>query len=78
MIVIVDIHGKVERYLKLLARYPGEPSVQLGDFGIGFPGDEPLPPCPAMPGSCAGTTTEVASGQGLLARSSFHVQARSR
>ncbi len=46
MIVIGDIHGKVDRYLKLLARHPGEPSVQLGDFGIGFPGDEPLPPLP--------------------------------
>lgn len=40
MIVIGDIHGKVDRYLKLLARHPGEPSVQLGDFGIGFPGDD--------------------------------------
>jgi hypothetical protein len=44
LIVIGDIHGKVDRYLKLLARHRGEPSVQLGDFGIGFPGDEPLPP----------------------------------
>lgn len=47
MIVIGDIHGKVDRYLKLLARHPGEPSVQLGDFGIGFPGDDPLPPLPS-------------------------------
>ena len=46
MIVIGDIHGKVDRYLKLLARHRGEPSVQLGDFGIGFPGDAPLPPLP--------------------------------
>ena len=46
MIVIGDIHGKVDRYLKLLARHRNEPSVQLGDFGIGFPGDEPLPPLP--------------------------------
>jgi predicted phosphohydrolase len=46
LIVIGDIHGKVDRYLKLLARHRGEPSVQLGDFGIGFPGDEPLPPLP--------------------------------
>jgi len=46
LIVIGDIHGKVDRYLKLLARHRGEPSVQLGDFGIGFPGDEPIPPLP--------------------------------
>ena len=46
MIVIGDIHGKTDRYLKLLVRYRGEPSVQLGDFGIGFPGDEPLPLLP--------------------------------
>ena len=46
MIVIGDIHGKVDRYLKLLARHRNEPSVQLGDFGIGFPGDEPPPPLP--------------------------------
>lgn len=37
----------MDRYLKLLARHPGESSVQLGDFGIGFPGDEPLPPLPS-------------------------------
>jgi hypothetical protein len=36
----------VDGYLKLLAHYRGEPSVQLGDFGIGFPGDGPLPPLP--------------------------------
>jgi calcineurin-like phosphoesterase family protein len=46
LIVIGDIHGKVDRYLKLLASHRGEPSVQLGDFGIGFPGDDPLPPLP--------------------------------
>lgn len=46
MIVIGDIHGKTERYLKLLSRHRGEPSVQLGDLGIGFPGDESLPPLP--------------------------------
>ena len=47
MIVIGDVHGKTDQYLKLLIRRHGEPSVQLGDFGIGFPGDEPLPPLPA-------------------------------
>ena len=46
LIVIGDIHGKIDRYLKLVVRFRGEPSVQLGDFGIGFPGDEPLPPLP--------------------------------
>lgn len=46
MIVIGDIHGKTDRYLKLLGRHRGEPSVQLGDFGIGFPGDE----LPTLPG----------------------------
>lgn len=46
MIVIGDIHGKTDRYLRLLSHFRGEPSVQLGDFGIGFPGDEPLPPLP--------------------------------
>jgi hypothetical protein len=46
LIVIGDIHGKTERYLKLLSRHCGEPSVQLGDFVIGFPGDGPLPAVP--------------------------------
>jgi hypothetical protein len=46
LIVIGDIHGKMDRYLKLVVRFRGEPSVQLGDFGIGFPGDEPLPRLP--------------------------------
>ena len=46
MIVIGDIHGKTDQYLKLLVRHRDEPSVQLGDFGIGFPGDEPLPALP--------------------------------
>lgn len=47
MIVIGDIHGKTYQYLKLLDRRRGEPSVQLGDFGIGFPGDKPLPSLPS-------------------------------
>jgi len=46
LLVIGDIHGNVASYLKLLNRYKGEPSVQLGDFGIGFLGDGPLPPLP--------------------------------
>jgi hypothetical protein len=41
MILIGDIHGKVGRYKALLNklkyRFPGESSIQLGDFGIGFP-----------------------------------------
>lgn len=36
MLVIGDIHGKYTDYLKLLYRYHGEPSVQIGDFGFGF------------------------------------------
>lgn len=36
MIVIGDIHAEYTQYLKLLSRYPGQSSVQIGDFGIGF------------------------------------------
>lgn len=37
MLFIGDIHGKVGDYLDLLARFD-EPSVQVGDFGMGFLG----------------------------------------
>lgn len=46
MLIVGDIHGKYDAYRKLLRRYRGQPSVQIGDFGIGFPGDGPLPDFP--------------------------------
>lgn len=46
MLIVGDIHGQFESYRRLLAHYKGEPSVQIGDFGIGFPGDKPLPKLP--------------------------------
>lgn len=36
MLVIGDIHGKHNEYLQLLARFPDEASIQIGDFGFGF------------------------------------------
>ncbi len=39
MIYIGDIHGKWERYLDIIARHPA--SIQVGDFGLGFPGERP-------------------------------------
>jgi hypothetical protein len=47
VLIVGDIHGKYASYLKLLRRYKAQPSVQIGDFGIGFPGDGPLPEFPA-------------------------------
>ena len=39
MLLIGDIHGKWEEYSKALEIYMPERSVQLGDFGIGFPNE---------------------------------------
>lgn len=36
MIVIGDVHGKFERYKKIVSKIPE--SIQVGDFGVGFPG----------------------------------------
>lgn len=36
MLIVGDIHGQINPYLMLLKRFPGEPSVQIGDFGFGF------------------------------------------
>lgn len=37
--VIGDVHGKVKTYQKIVRRLPaGQPSIQCGDMGIGFPG----------------------------------------
>ena len=44
MIVVGDIHGQVKTYLKLLDHYRGEPSIQVGDFGFGFPKYKELGP----------------------------------
>jgi len=43
VLIVGDIHGRTESYLKLLNRYAGEPSVQIGDFGVGF---VPIPELP--------------------------------
>lgn len=34
MLIIGDIHRNYPEYLNLLARFPGEASIQIGDFGI--------------------------------------------
>lgn len=36
MLCIGDIHGDTVSYAKLLKRYKGEPSVQIGDYGFGW------------------------------------------
>lgn len=41
MLLIGDIHGRWEDYAKILEIYRPENSVQLGDFGIGFAGEDP-------------------------------------
>ncbi len=39
LVCIGDVHGKTKEYQKIVRRLPeGQPSVQLGDVGIGFPG----------------------------------------
>ena len=42
MTLIGDVHGKWTSYLELLEENPPERSIQLGDFGWGFPGREPF------------------------------------
>jgi len=42
VLIVGDIHGKTNSYLKLLEHYK-EPSVQIGDFGAGF---VPIPVLP--------------------------------
>lgn len=41
MLLIGDIHGKWEDYARTLEIYNPERSVQLGDYGIGFHGEDP-------------------------------------
>ena len=41
MIFIGDTHGKVQDYISILELYPDQPTVQVGDFGLGFVGNEP-------------------------------------
>lgn len=38
MMFIGDIHGRFNYYLGLIANITHTPTVQVGDFGIGFPG----------------------------------------
>jgi Calcineurin-like phosphoesterase len=39
IVVIGDVHGKVETYQKIIQRMPeGQRSVQIGDMGLGFKG----------------------------------------
>jgi hypothetical protein len=38
VIIIGDIHGKTSEYVNLLKQFPGESSIQIGDFGVGFRG----------------------------------------
>lgn len=46
MLIIGDIHGRFQDYVDLLLLHPGETSIQVGDFGIGFPDAKPLPVLP--------------------------------
>lgn len=46
MIFIGDIHGEWEYYLNLVKNITHTPTIQVGDFGIGFPG-YPDPPVAA-------------------------------
>lgn len=41
MLLIGDIHGKWNQYIDILREHRPENSVQLGDFGIGFHGEDP-------------------------------------
>jgi predicted phosphodiesterase len=41
LLLIGDIHGKWEQYAKILEVYNPDRSVQAGDFGIGFRGEDP-------------------------------------
>jgi hypothetical protein len=46
MIFIGDVHGKFREYTGLLKLYKDQPSIQVGDFGIGFGfgvSGEPMP-----------------------------------
>lgn len=38
MIFVGDVHGEFEEYRRMLDTFGKEPSIQLGDMGIGFPG----------------------------------------
>jgi hypothetical protein len=39
IVVIGDLHGKSDQYQKMLRqKYNGVRTIQIGDFGIGFPG----------------------------------------
>lgn len=39
MILIGDVHGNFDRYLKIVSKY--KETIQLGDFGLGFGGNPP-------------------------------------
>ncbi len=37
MIIIGDCHGEFVRYNNLISKFPNETTIQVGDFGLGFP-----------------------------------------
>jgi len=41
MMLIGDVHGKWEKYADILKTHQPESSVQVGDFGVGFYGENP-------------------------------------
>jgi predicted phosphodiesterase len=41
LLLIGDVHGYWERYAKILEVHNPDRSVQIGDFGIGFRGEDP-------------------------------------
>jgi len=41
MMLIGDVHGKWEQYTEILKTHQPENSVQVGDFGVGFYGEDP-------------------------------------
>jgi hypothetical protein len=42
MIVIGDVHGNWGNYILLCSRFPDQPTVQIGDMGVGFSNRNPL------------------------------------
>jgi hypothetical protein len=43
MYFIGDIHGNFKTYEDIIVKYPHDKSMQVGDMGIGWPGDKQFP-----------------------------------
>jgi hypothetical protein len=46
MLLIGDVHGKFKECKKIVTENPGKTIIQVGDFGVGFPGQSTLPTFP--------------------------------